>query len=804
MANVLDSIIANQPIKPAKKQVKNTAYTFTSEGKIKPMKDKGRLLPSKIFDSPIDIAKDLKGDIVSIGKAAKGKANDHELGRINDLAMKLGSVALASYLFVKNPFKLNKAMEFIGAGTFFAGMSLWPKLMIQAPVKARTGVDVHQKYIDSQGRKKMLFQDPQYVLTDLYSKEDIDKMGKKLDVAENIPDRDNVIKQRAQKTALQSNTLWMMTAGPATPLISALACNRLEQPVNTLIEQTNLLSSKEKLNGVLNTPEKLKMMDKVKGAFSNLAQKLDDASFERYLSKNAGKTLDRNTAKELAAKLGAKAGSETLEKGITEKLLSLIPEGKLDISSIRTALTDKVDDTIIAALDGLVDSKVLKDAVASGDADKIAQTLTNAYNRSLSEKMDKATRTETTNKIAKAIKQAQVNAKSNSGVTLGSIADDVKNLRTSVSGFASKHGKLNKFISARVGDQPNTFIANQWDRVCNSFIKALNLDSKELEALSNGKLDDIASKLDDLVVNDAKYEKLITKLMKMIGDYETETGKKAFSSAIADASSKISAGSQEAMKAGLGDGAEKIMKDITTEVTEHAANRAAGARSSFYRLVQTLDVFKRAVPGQNNAPSKLAQQLEASLRTNAPDLTDDALKTTVDKLVQISKKVMLSAGSTDYVEKLTTQGYNLSTAEYKAVMSALFDAENSSIKSTLKKSMSAERTSKLVGGLKEYQDDFLAKVADWKNNMTSNLGSRTIAGGTSSLNSKERANLVAKPVNALLEETAKKKFNSNKWFKIFGISLAVLSAVTLVAGLLVGRKGDTEKQVEAESKKVNG
>ena len=246
------------------------------------------------------------------------------------------------------------------------------------------------------------------------------------------------------------------------------------------------------------------------------------------------------------------------------------------------------------------------------------------------------------------------------------------------------------------------------------------------------------------------------------------------------------------------------MKDITTEVTEHAANRAAGARSSFYRLIQTLDVFKRAVPGQNNAPSQLAQQLEASLKVNAPDLADDALKATVDKLVKISKKVMLSAGSTDYVEKLTTQGYGLSTAEYKAVMSALFDVDNSSIKTTLEKSMSAERAGKLIGGLKAYQDDFMEKVANWGNNMTSDLGRRVVTGATSSQNAKERANLVAKPVTSLLEETAKKKFNSNKWFKIFGISLAVLSAVTLAAGLLVGRKGDTEKQFEAESKKING
>ena len=43
MSNVLNSILANQPIKPAKKQEQNATYTFTSEGKIKPMKDKGRL-----------------------------------------------------------------------------------------------------------------------------------------------------------------------------------------------------------------------------------------------------------------------------------------------------------------------------------------------------------------------------------------------------------------------------------------------------------------------------------------------------------------------------------------------------------------------------------------------------------------------------------------------------------------------------------------------------------------------------------------------------------------------------------------
>ena len=101
MTNVLNSIIANQPIKPAK-QATLPAFSFDSDGKVKPLEDKAKLLPSRIFGSPIEYAKDLKQDVVNIGRAAKGKANDHELGRINDVAMKLGALGLAGYLFVKN------------------------------------------------------------------------------------------------------------------------------------------------------------------------------------------------------------------------------------------------------------------------------------------------------------------------------------------------------------------------------------------------------------------------------------------------------------------------------------------------------------------------------------------------------------------------------------------------------------------------------------------------------------------------------------------------------------------------------
>ena len=87
--------------------------------------------------------------------------------------------------------------------------------------------------------------------------------------------------------------------------------------------------------------------------------------------------------------------------------------------------------------------------------------------------------------------------------------------------------------------------------------------------------------------------------------------------------------------------------------------------------------------------------------------------------------------------------------------------------------------------------------------MTSELSRRTVDGVTNAANAVERNNLAGKPIRTLIQDVAKQAYNSNKWLKIFGGSMLALTAVTLVAGLAIGRKGKTEKQVEQESK-VNG
>ena len=149
---------------------------------IKPLPNNGKLIRQSIFDIPSTIKKDFSYDLKAIGHAAKGEANDHELGRINDVGMKLGGLAIAAYLFTKKQTPMTKIFEFIGLGTFFASMDLWPKLFIQLPAYLIHGVNVRQQYEDSFGRKKMFYQDNQFIPWDLYSDKEINKIGDRLNV----------------------------------------------------------------------------------------------------------------------------------------------------------------------------------------------------------------------------------------------------------------------------------------------------------------------------------------------------------------------------------------------------------------------------------------------------------------------------------------------------------------------------------------------------------------------------------------------------------------------------------------------
>ena len=195
---------------------------------IRPLPPKGRLVRSNIASAPLNFVQDVKTDINALKSAASGDANDHQLGKLNDLGMKLGGLAIASYLFTLKHAPVTKAMEFVGVGSFFASMALWPKIALDIPARLIHGFSPFMRYEDAQGRKKGFFSDNQFIPFDMIPEKEINRIGNRLRIPKNLPNRREAVEEKMRQIALQNNTMWMLTAGFATPVLSSLICNAVE------------------------------------------------------------------------------------------------------------------------------------------------------------------------------------------------------------------------------------------------------------------------------------------------------------------------------------------------------------------------------------------------------------------------------------------------------------------------------------------------------------------------------------------------------------------------------------------------
>ncbi|MDD3237279.1 MAG: hypothetical protein PHV37_04200 [Candidatus Gastranaerophilales bacterium] len=705
MTDLLNNYLNQNKQQPASQPLPAIKIDLNTANKIKPLEGRGHMLPSRLFSSPISYAKDLKQDIVNIKKGAQGKANDHELGRMNDLAMKAGSLGLAAYLFVKNPLKLKKTMEFVGFGSFFASMALWPKLAIQAPLKAKFGVDIHQKYEDSYGRKKTFFQDPQYVPWDMVSKEDLNKMGDKMKVPTDIKNRDEVIKQKAQKIAVQGNTLWMATAGLATPLMSALGCSVAEKAIGKAQQNASLSKAEKALdkhieaftpdlvskatqstyvahdkdaakaldaiftksNSEQLTPDMIRKISKIINSDSDIA--LGDA-IEKELSQMAKSsvkvndgliaTLSQNkalkgfTAEQIKNAMGdiTEMTPETTSV-ISKNLASLIPSTSkaVDAEEAVEILTDVFNSAASEPvgkdfaqrlfMNNSSDFKVLgmnKEAVenfikSQGEGFKITTENAEALAKKLSGSLGQSNILEL-ERNQKSISDAiEATIKGQSGTTVGEAKSGIKKLFQMVDGFNFNKKPLDKYISVNVGDQAETFIANQWGKVNNQFLKSIGIKGKDLEIAKLGNNQSVAlidTKLKKLAENPEQYKKAMSELSESIAEYDKQLSKglqdkigtavdtiynptaksfqkEGFSNIAQFFTGKITgfkeAKSGEAWNADYA--ARKFEEGLSQTLAgsaKHSAksyvdSRIMGARASMYRMVQTMDLYKRMADG---------------------------------------------------------------------------------------------------------------------------------------------------------------------------------------------------------------
>jgi len=223
--------------------VSSTIESFDRETDklVKPADGKGHLVNGDLIHMPKEFVRDTVYTTKAFADGVRGKANDHQLGKMNDLGLKIGGLAIATYLMTKKSTPKTKAMEFIGFGAFVASMALWPKIALEIPARIIHGFNFRKQYIDDQGRKKYVSQDPNYIPFDLYKgdkkSEDLDVIGDRLGISRDIQNRHEAIKDDMRKISVQNNTLWMLTAGIATPIMTALACNRAEKYITPVAEK---------------------------------------------------------------------------------------------------------------------------------------------------------------------------------------------------------------------------------------------------------------------------------------------------------------------------------------------------------------------------------------------------------------------------------------------------------------------------------------------------------------------------------------------------------------------------------------
>ena len=666
MGSLIDIALRNQHI-----------ATIDTSRNVKPDQPKGHLVDTPVYMAPVEYVKDLAKDTYGIVKGINGKANDHELGKQNDVAMKLGGLAIAGYLSTYRLAKLPKLMEFVGLGSFFTSMALWPKLAIALPLKLRTGVDIQQKYVDSYGRKKNFFQDNQYLPWDLYSKDQIQKLGDKMKVPYDVPNRDEVIQEKARKMAVQGNTLWLATAGFATPIMTGLICKGLEPAVETLSQKYNLARVERLMNSEKGYAPAIK------------AERKAAKEFEAFLAKHAGKEISSNNPELLNHLNWSTLREIELDDVLKRDLAKILDNAQGDVTpKYATSIYERFAKTLNKA--GITReelSEAFKNNGFFGDQkgflsrfkihnpQSTAVNLTEATKDIISDLLTQKIGERKTIVAIRKIKTEEISSVVkglNKKVLDGKTADQLRTVFTRLSGYFTDALKLREWEKAHYVNGADSSISFAWERAPKKILSVLNFSSKELDELGKegsktGKI--LEQKITELVSDPKKYKKAVTQIAEAIAEFdtvnnsETRNTYRGFVDKITDSAKKRLSeigfdstagyiGGRDVVKEG-----EKALSGTIKLNRKNAFDNAIlSTKSSLYRFMQLLDFHKRLKSGV------LEKQFDNAIK-------DPSIR--FQTVVEEAKNLLMSGGQNSHINKLEGR---VGEKTYQAIMRLLYGA----------------------------------------------------------------------------------------------------------------------------------
>lgn len=767
---------------------------------IKPQGAKGKLVSSSIFPN----VKDTKYNFNALKHGLTGKANDHELGKLNDVGMKVGALALAGYLATQKATPKTKLMEFVGLATFFGAMKLWPKLAIGAPAKAIHGFDPTQEYEDSFGRKKPFFQDAQYQPWDVYSNEQLQKIGDKMGVDKNAQDRNDLTKSNMTKIATKNNTLWMITAGIASAVFSALACNKAEKVIDPALDKVN----NEKADKLLQNFD-TEAQKRMTSASKDMQKDLD-----KIFEENKGKTVDNKLIEKISGRL-AKGLDPVTEEGVKEDMQNILMNGK---SLVNEGLAEKISNDskkvlaqkfseeqvakIVPSKEEIVkhfnDNQMMGREVNEDEAMNVRSSVSQLF---LAKAKEQGMSTEKLKTIKKGVALVADKAlKSNSASVLDENAmKKVSEIGKAMSELQAKDSVLDDYAQAKVADKPETVIANYWNKTSTSIVKSLGIDFKEMEKVRNNRQlvqGLVRNKMEEVTSDDAKYQKAIGEMANNIAELDKKikpedtrkyvdlVGKTYDDAAgnLYNQGMEATANKLTALSVG-GKGSLKRVKQVYFE------ERVAGVKNSFSRMINTMDVYRRISKGEVPKDGSAREVKEAMLElvkqtTLQGHSSDHSIKFYFNRSQDNSTNVDRSdveIKDGKVVNKYFKEGKGVDVPEdygfYQKAMNFMYNSPMD------KDTVEAIKKAGIEKDVNKYNSEVYNKIgsADYftkPNHKTT---------GDQGASSEYKFLLLGVAPDEMMTKTVQQSYNSQKWGKTFGTVGAVLTGLTVAAQFLFGK-----------------
>lgn len=805
---------------------------------IKPLPGRGHLVKNRITDMPAVLVKDFAYDIKALKDGYTGKANDHQLGKLNDMGLTVGGLSLAAFLATLKQTPKTKAMEFIGLGSFLASMAIWPKVAIQWPAQLIHGVNISQKYEDSFGRKKNFYQDPQFIPWDLYSDKEINKIGDRLNVPRNIENRRDFIQEKMRKIAVQNNTLWMLTAGFATPVMSALICSVSEPYVNKYLNNLQMKKADYLLNHIPESVNKMRS-DKIINNIESIIELNKDQPLKDDLIKNIARNLtdgfDALATEAMEADLHKNLKIDGVEKYTlsSTSAQSIIENSRKALQNAE--LNQKIIDAVVPSMDQL--TQLFESNAYAGknftklETQDLLDDISLIVRRNIEEYNNGNPSIPIRNEIEKPIiLNSLVGAKFEEAPISKVIASTpaarldanaqavIRNVAKVMTDLKAKTDVLDKYAYIKYASAPETGLANYWNDVADSLleifkftpdeIKNTRMDRELMTALLRDKMEKISS-------NDEEYRRVLKAICEKVNslndtvkatdvpnDYIRETD-----NAFDGASKELRNIKQNGKSFSFENVAQHLTgpeinrdghlvhsDDCCLKLVQKSfvSDRFLGIKSTFEGLINSLNFYRKvstsSIESLKDRPREIKEEVIEFAKQLAVDrhMVDFETKfymlrnpyPNMDDLSDVEikegKVINKYLGSNPEIGKVDIPS---DWDFFRLVMNTLY-------KEPLHNDTKNVFSDTNMKGVEEYRQAVFKEIGDTDyfaklQHFVENKGSTAT--------SERKFLLLGMSPDELFSKVGARKFNTSKWLKVFGTIGGALLGVTLLSQFFFGR-----------------